>query len=190
MKGILARGGHRLAVVTSAPEAWRFIREHVRVDLVISELKLDGDGGLSLVQRFKSDCFLKLLPLVIYTEHGSRDAVRRGLELRVQNFLLKPYHDTAIFGEIAKATANPWSARHFEEERSFCKLMGLTVDALHKMLEALQTSLAAARPTLAAQTGARSPASVSRTLAVLAADAEAAGVNSMRHSNSWISRPR
>jgi CheY-like chemotaxis protein len=126
MKGILARGGHRVAIVGSAPEAWDFIRQHARVDLVFAELKLDGDGGLTLVQRLKPDCLLRLLPVVIHTQHGNREAVKRGLELRVQNFLLKPYLDTAVFGAIATAAANSSSARHIEEERSFCKLVGFT----------------------------------------------------------------
>lgn len=175
MKGILARGGHRLAIVANAPDAWRFVRTHVRVDLVFTELKLEGEAGLELVQRIKADCFTKLLPVVVYTEHGNREAVKRGLDLRVQNFLIKPYHDAAIFGEIAKAAANPWNVRHFEEERSFCKLVGLTADGLHKMLDALRVTLLAARTGLTELAKARSAARVNETLGALAEDAETAG---------------
>ena len=76
MRGILERGRHRLAIVSSADEAWEFIARTVKVDLVFSELKIDG-GGLALVQRLKADTFRRLLPFVIYTEHMDRDAVRR-----------------------------------------------------------------------------------------------------------------
>jgi CheY-like chemotaxis protein len=175
MKGILARGHHRLATVGTAQEAWDFIREHVRVDLVFTELKLGKENGLALVERLKRDNVLKLLPVVVYTAHGDRDAVRKALELRVQNFLLKPYHDDAIYAEIAKTTANPWRARHFEEERSFCKLMGYAPAQLRRMLEDLPLALEVARPALERAAGGHALGSVSERLAELAAAAEAAG---------------
>src|SRR5258708_5306654 len=90
MRGIFQRGHHRLAIVGTATEAWDFVQRAVKVDLVFSELKIDG-GGQALAQRLKGDGLRKLLPFVFYTEHSDRDAVKRALELRVQNFLIKPY---------------------------------------------------------------------------------------------------
>ena len=87
LKGILARGHHRVAVVGTVLEAWDFLRTHVRVDLVITELRLGQESGLTLVERLKADSFLKLLPVLVYTDHGDRETVRKALELRVQNFL-------------------------------------------------------------------------------------------------------
>lgn len=144
MKGIIARGGHRLATVATAAEAWDFIQRNASVDLVFLELKLEGDGGLALVQRLRADSLLKLLPVVIYTGAGDRDTVRRAMELKVQNFLVKPYHDESILAEVRKALVNPWRARHFEEEKSFCVMMGYTPEALHKELDVLKGELAVA----------------------------------------------
>lgn len=174
MRGILERGRHRLALANTADEAWEFIRRTVKVDVVVTELKVPG-GGLELVQRLKADSFLKLLPIVIYTEHGDRDAVRQALELRVQNFLIKPYQDDAIYAEIAKATTNPWRARHFEEEKSFCKLMGFEPLALHAMLEELRTALIAQRGALEQSAAIDAEKAVGEQLATLSAQAEAAG---------------
>ena len=77
MKGVLTRGHHRLVVVATALEAWDFITRNVKVDLVFVELKLEGDGGLALVQRLRGDPFLKLMPVVIYTAAGPRDGAPR-----------------------------------------------------------------------------------------------------------------
>ena len=99
LKGILARRGHRLACVGTAAEALDFIRANVLVDLVIVELVLEGEGGLDFVQRLQLDCFLKLMPLVIYTGTVDREKVHRAISLKVQNFLVKPYRDEIVFAE-------------------------------------------------------------------------------------------
>ena len=146
MRGILARGKHRFVAVGTGLEAWELIRRSIKVDLVMVELKLKGDNGLTLIQRLKNDCCLKLLPVVVYTAFGDKETVKKTLALRVQNFLVKPYHDDAIFTEIAKAGENPWRLQHFEEEKSFCQMMGFTIDALHKLLDGLRTDLEVAKP--------------------------------------------
>lgn len=145
MQGILARGGHRFAAVASIADAFALIRRNVRVDLVFSELKLSGDGGMAFVRQLKADRLLKTLPITIYTEHADRDSVKRAIDLHVQNFLIKPYHDDDIFKEIEKAQVNPWRATHFEEEKSFCRLIGLTPDELHRQLGELRDALPLAR---------------------------------------------
>lgn len=146
LKGILARGEHRLAAVAQPNEAWAFLRRNPGVDLLFTGLKLDGGGnGLALVKKMRADACLQHLPVVVYTGHGDRDAVRLAVDLRVQNFLAKPYHDEDIFAEIEKAEANPWRNLFFEEERSFCRLMGLTPDALHDMLAGLHRDLGIVR---------------------------------------------
>ena len=174
MRGILQRGRHRLAVVGSADEAWNFIQRVVKVDLVFSELKIGG-GGLMLAQRLKADSFRKLLPFVFYTGHGDRAAVKSALDLRVQNFLIKPYHDDLIYAEISKATVNPWRARHFEEEKSFCRLMGFAPERLHRMLEELRVALTVQRGPLAHSAELEADKAIHEQLAGLSAQAEAAG---------------
>ncbi|MBX3738850.1 MAG: HDOD domain-containing protein [Candidatus Didemnitutus sp.] len=145
MQGILARGGHRFAAANSIPEALAFLRRNARVDLVFAELRLKGDGGLALVRQLKADRLLGSLPVVIYTEHPDRDSVKRAIELHVQNFLIKPYHDDDIFKEIEKAAATPWRATHFEEEKAFCRLVGITPAALAGKLAALRDAVPLAR---------------------------------------------
>ncbi len=175
LKGILARGSHRLVSVATAQEAWDFVRRNIKVDLVFLEMQLEGDSGLALIQRLRSDAFLKLLPVVVYTSTGNRETVRLALELKVQNFLMKPYHDEKIFAEIEKEAENPWRNLHFEEEKSFCKMMGLTSDELHKMLENLRSELGLAAPLVAQAAQKDDFQGVVERLDELTARAEAAG---------------
>ena len=175
MKGILARGNHRFVAVNTSLEAWDFIRRNVKVDLLFVELKLKGESGLAFIQRLKSDCCLKLLPVVVYTEQGDRDSVKNTLNLHVQNFLIKPYHDDAIFSEIAKTAANPWRQQHFEEEKSFCRMMGFTPGDLQKMLDGLRTALGVAQTALQKWAGLQASQPAIDELAGLIAKAEEAG---------------
>lgn len=175
MKGLLERGGHRMASVGTAGEALEFIRTNIVVDLVILELNLEGGGGLDLIASLQSDCFLKLLPVVIYTEEVDRTTLHRALAFKTQNFLLKPYRDDLVFAEIAKATANPWRNLHFEEERSFCRQMGFPIDVLHGMLKQLRRSLDGAELTLRAAAEAQNTKAVIDGLSELQNEAETAG---------------
>lgn len=175
MHGILVRGGHRLAVVATSQEAWQFVTEHVRVDLVITELKLTAGSGIALIQQLKDDSFLKLLPVILYTEHSDREAVKQALTLRVQNVLVKPYHDDSIYAEIAKTATNPWRNRHFEEEKSFCRQMGFKPEELHRMLEQLRTQIGPECAVLATRAQDRALGAVQERLSALSTQAEAAG---------------
>ncbi len=145
MQGILARGEHRLAVVAQPNEAWAFLRRNPGVDLLITALNLDhGASGMDLIRKVRADCHLRRLPVVIYTGHGDRDSVHQALELRVQNFLAKPYDDEAVFAEIEKAGAHPWREVFFEDEKAAGCGTGATFTPLREQLETLHRNLALA----------------------------------------------
>lgn len=175
MQGILARGGHRFAAANGIGDALALLRRNVRVDLVFAELRLKGDGGLALVRQLKADRLLGSLPIVIYTEHPDRDSVKRAIELHVQNFLIKPYHDDDIFKEIEKAAATPWRASHFEEEKSFCRLVGITPAELGKKLDALRNAVPLLRAEVEKGAGLRDHQMVAAAVQTLREQGEAAG---------------
>lgn len=175
MRGVLARGNHRLAAVATVAEAWDFIRRNVAVDMVFLELKLEGENGLALVENLRANSFLKLMPVVVYTSTADRAAVKKAMEIKVQNFLIKPYVDHHILTEVSKVVANPWRNQHFEEEKSFCTMMGYTVAGLHRSLEELKTALVVAAPALLELAGVRKVSAISAKLTELASLAEAAG---------------
>jgi HD-like signal output (HDOD) protein/DNA-binding NarL/FixJ family response regulator len=178
MRGILARGQHRFAVTTSVAEAWHFIRAQVKVDLLFTELKLKvkEDDGIVFIQRLRNDPFLKLLPVVVYTELNDHLLVKKALALKVQNYFTKPYSDESIFSEIAKASANPWRNLHFEEERSFCAQMGLPPDQLKQMRQDLSSALEANVPFFADCAEGKNHPEVLERLGELTERAEAAGI--------------
>lgn len=176
MKGILGRANHRCTVAGTTDEAWRILREGVVVDLVIVELRVENDSGMAFLQRVRDDPFWKNLPLVVYTADTEAKQVRKALALKVQNYLVKPYNDQVIYGEIAKAMVNPWRNLHFEEPKSFCAQMGITLEALQKMRRQVMVALDEAVNTFPRWSLARENEEVFARLDALANDAEAAGV--------------
>jgi CheY-like chemotaxis protein len=176
MRGILGKAGHRCIVTATPDEAWRLLREGVVIDLVFVELRVSGDTGMAFLQRVRDDPFWKNLPLVVYTIDTEAKQVRKALSLKVQNYLVKPYNDQVIYGEIAKAMMNPWRNLHFEEPKSFCAQMGVTLDQLGKMRRALMLAFDEAVNTFPLWAQARENNEVFARLDALANDAEAAGV--------------
>ncbi len=176
MQGILTRANHSCILTSTAKDAWRELRESVVVDLVIVELKLPNNGGMLFLQDVRDDCFLKKLPVVPYTTLADAGQVRKALALKTQNYLIKPYNESMIYAEIAKARSDPWRSQHFEEQKSFCAQMGLTSEALAKMRRDLISRLDIAAETFPGWTTVRENATVFEQIDQISAEAEAAGV--------------
>lgn len=176
MQGILARGHHRCVAVTTSAEAWQVLRERVNFDAIFLELELKGEKGVDFLQRLRDDCFLKQIPVIVYTAIGDHAIVRKVLQLKVQNYLIKPYNDEHIFREVLKACANPWRNLQFEEEKSFCAQMSYTHADLRAMREELGESLGKSRDFFESCVTARNPPQVHARIDALAEKAEAAGV--------------
>ncbi|MBA4137044.1 MAG: hypothetical protein C0518_06990 [Opitutus sp.] len=176
LKGILERGGHCLATADSVPAALALIRRNPRIDLIFTELKLaGGEGGLGFIRFLRANRLLRTLPIAVYTGHADRDSVKRALDLQVQNFLIKPYQDEAIFAEVERAVQNPWLAGHFEEEKSFCKLMGLSSVQLKRMLADVRGALQVTAAAFERGIAQRDHKTIADAAAPVHAKAEAAG---------------
>jgi len=141
MRGILTRGNHRCITAANTADAWKILREGVNLDLVMLELKLPGENGVSFIQRLRLDSFFKKMPVVVYTFVAEPVIVKKTLTLKIQDYLIKPYDDERIYAEITKACANPWRSLHFEEEKSFCVQMGLKLDELRQLRQSLESKL-------------------------------------------------
>lgn len=176
LRGILARGNHRCAVVADIAAAWDFIWEHVSIDVLFLELKLKSENGIRLIQRLRDDAFLKTLPVVVYTSVSEQKVVRTALGLKVQNYLIKPYHEESIYAEIAKATVNPWRKLHFEEERSYCVQACISPEDLRKMRRDLMTAIEETRQAFKEIADGHQHPEAFERITMLVENAEAAGV--------------
>lgn len=175
-QGILARGNHRAFVATTAERAWRMLREGVVFDLVFLELKHSTTPGVTFLQRLREDWYWRIMPVVVYTSETDSRLVRRVLGLRVQNYLIKPYSDQAIYGEIAKALQNPWRDLHFEEAKSFCGLADISIETLTAMRRQVMVGFDEAAQTYPAWADGRKNDDLFAKTSALVRAAEEAGV--------------
>lgn len=176
MQGILARGHHRCLVAPTAADAWKLLHDFVNIDLVFLELELKGEKGIAFLKRLRADCFLKQVPVIVYTTVGDHATVREVLLLKVQNYLIKPYNDEHIFREVIKASANPWRNLQFEEEKSFCAQMGCTLLDLRTLREDLAGSLDKSRDYFGDCATDRNVEQLVKRIDTLSEKAETAGV--------------
>ncbi len=150
MAGILGRAEHRFAAVNTVEEALQFLLKNVEVDLFIMELRLQHSAGqpLNTLRLIRSNSFFKTLPVLIYTSVTTKEVVRAALALRVQNYLIKPYSDDKIFTEVARAEQWGWINGHFDDPKTFCVQMGLSMDGWRLLLENLLRQLQEVLPCL------------------------------------------
>ena len=150
MAGILGRAEHKFAAVSTVEEAMKFILQNVAVDLFITDIRLNMSVGqpINLIRFIRSSSFLKTMPVVIYTHVTGRTNVRTALALRVQNYLLKPYSDDKVFREIQRAEDWAWIKGHFDDPKSFCLQMNLTMDSWRLMMKDMLRLLRETSPLL------------------------------------------
>lgn len=176
LKGILTRANHRCVVVPTIEAAWKSLRELVRIDLIILELRLKNENGMSFIQQLRSECTFKDIPIVVYSNHGDRGTVQKALSFQIQSYLTKPFNDEAVYREVKKAAAFPWRNLQFEEEKSFCAQMGIDTEALKTMREELMLELERGGPAFAKFTELHDLQELAKAVASLSDAAEAAGV--------------
>lgn len=98
----LSSEGYQIATAASGPEALRHLQKD-KVDLVISDLRMDEMDGLALfgeVQKRHAG-----LPVIILTAHGSIPEAVSATQQGVFSFLTKPVDRDALYKAIDEALA-------------------------------------------------------------------------------------
>ena len=153
MSGFLAMGNHRCAAVSSCEDALKFIAQNLKIDLIITELKLSTSPGLELLRRLKSDFVMRDIPVLVYANKGDREDVRQAFTFNVLNVLYKPYDEEALFQEIEKVLHRPWYEEGFEEvdldDHPENKTQSDVQRELNQKLEAFSSRVAKIRAQLA-----------------------------------------
>jgi len=98
----LSSEGYQVATAASGPEALRHLQKE-KVDLVISDLRMDEMDGLALfaeIQKRHTG-----LPVIILTAHGSIPDAVAATQQGVFSFLTKPVDRDALYKAIDEALA-------------------------------------------------------------------------------------
>jgi DNA-binding NtrC family response regulator len=84
---ILEKRGHRVSAVGSGEEAWAILRD-TPVDLILTDLKMPGMGGIELLRKVKDDC--PDTEVVVMTAYGSVETAVEAMRLGAYDYVTKP----------------------------------------------------------------------------------------------------
>ena len=95
-QAVLEMEGFRVQVAASAPEAQDAIRKSAP-DLILMDIQLPGEDGLSFAKRLKADPGTAAIPIVALTAHAMTGDKELALNAGCAGYIAKPI-DTRTFG--------------------------------------------------------------------------------------------
>ena len=106
----LTRHGYRVTGVKDGAEMMRAL-ETARVDLIVLDLMLPGEDGLSLCRRLRAAPDTAQTPVIMLTAMGEETDRIVGLEMGADDYLAKPFSPRELLARIKavlrRATAQP-----------------------------------------------------------------------------------
>jgi DNA-binding response OmpR family regulator len=76
------------------------------VDLVLMDLTLKTENGMDLIRNLRSNDKYKSLPIIIITEHVSKDLILEAKSLEVKGYLKKPIEKETFLDRVYSVIGN------------------------------------------------------------------------------------
>jgi len=106
----LGKNGYRISMAGDGQRMWQSL-EHNRIDLVVLDIMLPGDDGLTLCRRLRG---VSNIPIIMLTARGEEMDRVLGLEMGADDYLAKPFNPREL---QARIKALLWRARNLVESR-------------------------------------------------------------------------
>ena len=97
---VLERAGLRVAQASSAEQARRLI-ETVRPDVILMDIQLPGQDGLSLTRELKTNPITAHIPIIALTAHAMKGDEVQAITAGCDAYIAKPI-DTFTFATFVK----------------------------------------------------------------------------------------
>ena len=94
---VLAREGFRVQQAKDAPTAWRMLGTQGSVDLIILDIMMPGEDGLSFCQRLRETLDI---PILMISARGLSIDRSIGLELGADDYLPKPFERRELVARV------------------------------------------------------------------------------------------
>lgn len=125
--GLLAREGYEAAACAGGPELDRLMSRR-RVDLVLLDIMLPGENGLSICRRLRAQGDV---PILMITAKGEDIDRVVGLELGADDYLAKPFNPRELLARvraILRRTRQTHRVENYPRRRVY-RFAGWTLDA-------------------------------------------------------------
>ncbi len=84
-----------------AHDALKMLEEAPRFDVVLTDIRMEGEDGLSLVDKIRDVC--PTVPVVIMTGYPSVETAVEALRKRVFDYVIKPFNINRLFNTVIAA---------------------------------------------------------------------------------------
>jgi CheY-like chemotaxis protein len=99
VRAVLELDGYRVAVASSAGEAWDEVRRNTP-GLILMDVQLPGQDGLSLTRELKADPATSGVPVVALTAHAMSGDRELALEAGCAGYIAKPIDTRTFAGQV------------------------------------------------------------------------------------------
>jgi two-component system OmpR family response regulator len=97
----LEKNGYRTMTAEDGKAMWRVLDdERFGIDLIVLDLNLPGEDGLSLCRRLRTRPVNPELPVIMLTARGEPVDRILGLEMGADDYLAKPFEPRELFARI------------------------------------------------------------------------------------------
>ncbi len=104
-KAVLERAGYDTVGAYSAEEARAFLTER-RPDLILMDLQLSGEDGLSLTREIRTDPAIADIPIIALSAHAMKEHRWRVLTAGCDGYISKPIDTRAFAGQLQEILAD------------------------------------------------------------------------------------
>lgn len=105
-RAVLERAGYSTLPAATAAEALEQLRT-TKPDLILMDIQLPGQDGLSLTRQLKSDPATAHIPVVALTAHAMDEDAERARAAGCDGFLSKPINTRTMAVELANLLGAP-----------------------------------------------------------------------------------
>ena len=139
LTGVLASNGFRVSVAANGKAMARSLRA-AQIDLIILDIMMPGEDGLSLCRRLRAN---GTIPIIMLTARGSEDDRVVGLEMGADDYLVKPFSIDELLARIRavlRRSAMPSPASAPAADRIF-EFAGWRLDVTRRQLHSPASAL-------------------------------------------------
>jgi CheY-like chemotaxis protein len=108
VRAVLEKHGYRVALAGSAEEAWEEVRKDAP-GLILMDVQLPGQDGLSLTRELKADPIAAGIPVVALTAHVMNGDRELALEAGCAGYIAKPIDTRTFAGQVRQFLDQPGS---------------------------------------------------------------------------------
>jgi DNA-binding NtrC family response regulator len=109
----LTHQGYHVFTASSVGEAIRFL-ETTPVDIIITDLKMPGVGGLDLVRHVRDNN--PDVEIMVITGFATIDGAVKAIKSGAEEFLTKPFTDEELFAAVRRTLEKLWARRAAESK--------------------------------------------------------------------------